>query len=250
MIKSKMNIDNKKEVISIIQARMSSKRLPGKVLLPLGKSTILNEVINRAKDFSKQVIVCTSKDKSDDEIEKFCKKEDILLFRGDLEDVFSRFQSVFYNLKGLEECEWFARLTADNPLISSNLAKNLISKIDNKYDYITYKKNIPIGSSIELIKKSTFLNIDSKELDNIQKEHVTPIFYENQDGFNTLFLSVPSFYNLSHLRVTVDYEEDYKLVRKLFEINNKISLEEVIELFKNDLKLFNLNKSCIQNKVR
>ena len=62
-----MNDENKKEVISIIQARMSSKRLPGKVLLPLGKSTILNEVINRAKDFSKKVIIWTSKDNSDNE---------------------------------------------------------------------------------------------------------------------------------------------------------------------------------------
>ena len=56
-----MNEDNKKEVVSIIQARMSSKRLPGKVLLPLGNSTILNEVINRAKAFSKQVIVVLPK---------------------------------------------------------------------------------------------------------------------------------------------------------------------------------------------
>jgi len=245
-----MNEANKKEVVSIIQARMSSKRLPGKVLLPLGNSTILNEVINRAKDFSKQVIVCTSKDNSDDEIENFCIKKDIQFIRGDLENVFSRYQSVFYNLKNLEECKWFARLTADNPLISTKLAKNLISKIDNKLDYITYKKNIPNGSAIELINKSTFLNIKSNDLDTIQKEHVTPIFYENQDKFNSLFLSAPSSYNLRNLRITIDYEEDYKLVRKLFEINNKITLEDVIELFKKESKMFDLNKNCIQNQIR
>ena len=70
------------EVVSIIQARMSSKRLPGKVLLPLGNSTILNEVINRAKAFSKQVIVCTSKDNSDDEIENFFVLKKILTLLG------------------------------------------------------------------------------------------------------------------------------------------------------------------------
>ncbi len=245
-----MNDENKKEIISIIQARMSSKRLPGKVLLPLGRSTILEEVINRAKYFSKEVIVCTSKQNSDNEIENFCKRKDITVIRGDLENVFSRYQQVFYDLKNLEEFKWFARITADNPLISINLAENLISKIDNKLDYISYKKNIPIGSAIELINKSTFLRIKSDELDTVQKEHVTPIFYESKDRFNTLFLNVPSYYDLSNLRITVDYEEDYKLMRKLFAINNKISLEEVIELFKKKLKLFDLNKNCIQNKIR
>ena len=93
-------------------------------------------------------------------------------------------------------------------MISTKLAKNLISKIDNKLDYITYKKNIPDGSAIELINKSTFLNIKSNDLDTIQKEHVTPIFYENQNKFNILFLSAPSSYNLRNLRITIDYEED------------------------------------------
>lgn len=245
-----MKEDNEKEVISIIQARMSSKRLPGKVLFPLGKSTILNEVVNRAKDFSKQVIVCTSKDNSDNEIENYCEKKGILIIRGDLENVFSRYQKVFFDMKTLRECKWFARLTADNPLISIKLAKNLISKIDNKLDYIAYKKNIPNGSAIELINKNTFLNIDYDELDDVQKEHVTPIFYENKNRFNTLFLNAPSFYNLSNLRITVDYKEDYKLVSKLFEINNNISLEQVIELYKKDLNLFDLNKNCMQYNIR
>tara|TARA_B100001989_G_C24525693_1_gene458519 strand:- start:852 stop:1589 length:738 start_codon:yes stop_codon:yes gene_type:complete len=245
-----MNDENKKEIISIIQARMSSKRLPGKVLLPLGKSTILNEVINKAKGFSKKVIVCTSKDKADNAIENFCESKNILCVRGDLENVFSRYQSVFYDLKNLEDCKWFARLTADNPLISVNLAKNLISKIDEKLDYIAYKKNIPNGSAIELINKSTFLKIKSDDLDKVQQEHVTPFFYENKDKFNILFLNAPKYYFLRDLRITVDYEEDYKLVKELFEINQNISLEEVIELFKKDLRIFHLNKNCIQNKIR
>ena len=135
-------------------------------------------------------------------------------------------------------------------MISTNLAKNLISKIDNKLDYITYKKNIPTGSAIELINKSTFLKINCDELDKVQKEHVTPFFYENKKKFNILILTAPDYYDLSNLRITVDYKEDYKLVSELFEINQKISLEEVIELFKKDLRIFDLNKNCIQNRIR
>ena len=69
-----MTIENMNEIISIIQARMSSTRLPGKVLFPLGNSTILDEVVKRASLFSKHVIVCTSTDKSDDELEIYCQK--------------------------------------------------------------------------------------------------------------------------------------------------------------------------------
>ena len=69
-----MKIENSNEIISIIQARMSSSRLPGKVLFPLGNSTILYEVFKRASLFSKQVVVCTSTDASDDELEIIVKK--------------------------------------------------------------------------------------------------------------------------------------------------------------------------------
>ena len=68
--------------------------------------------------------------------------------------------------------------------------------------------------------------------------------------FNILFLNASKYYALRDLRITVDYEEDYKLVKELFEINQYISLEEVIELYKKGLRIFDLNKNCIQNKVR
>ena len=89
-----MTIQNSNEIISIIQARMSSTRLPGKVLFPLGNSTILYEVFKKASLFSKKVVVCTSTDSSDDELEIYCKKKNIICFRGDLENVFRRYQKV------------------------------------------------------------------------------------------------------------------------------------------------------------
>ena len=94
------------------------------------------------------------------------------------------------------------------------------------------------------------MSINSKDLDHIQKEHVTPIFYENPDNFNSLFVIPPKFYNISNLRITIDYKEDYQLLKKLFAIKNSISLEEVIEIFNQDASLFNLNKYCSQNKLR
>ena len=244
-----MNNNRSQKIISIIQARMSSKRLPGKVLFPLGNTTILDQVIKKAKKFSRQVIVCTSKDQSDNEIESFCNKKKILCSRGELHNVFDRYQKVF-SLKKIQNCDWFARVTADNPLISEKLANNLIREIKPGLDYISYTKNIPNGSGIELINKHTFMKIDSQSLDDIQREHVTPIFYENLDSYNALLLNPPEFYNLRSLRITIDYKEDYELVKQLFNFNKSISLEEVIGLFKKNHHIFELNKNCKQKNIR
>ena len=245
----KMTIQNSNEIISIIQARMSSNRLPGKVLFPLGNSTVLYEVFKRALLFSQQVVVCTSTDAKDDELEDYCEKKNIICFRGDLENVFRRYQKVF-KISKLKKFKWFARVTADNPLISVILAKNLIARINPNLDYISYLKKIPNGSGIELINTKTFLNINSESLDASEKEHVTPVFYENLENYNTLLVEPNDFYKVNKLRVTLDYEEDYKLLKELYKLNSSISLEQVIELFKKDSSLFKLNQSCIQKKVR
>tara|TARA_B100000886_G_scaffold303860_1_gene234728 strand:- start:3684 stop:4418 length:735 start_codon:yes stop_codon:yes gene_type:complete len=244
-----MTIENSKEIVSIIQARMSSTRLPGKVLLPLGNATVLDEVIKKARLFSKKVVVCTSTDKSDNELENYCGQKNIVCVRGDLDNVFSRYQKAF-DIGELENFKWFARVTADNPLISVNLAKDLINRIKPDLDYIAFCKKIPNGSGIELINTKTFLNINSEILEDAEKEHVTPIFYEKLNEFNSLIVEPNDFYRVSELRVTLDYKEDYQLLKKLFNLNSSISLEEVIELFKKDSSLFKFNKNCRQKKIR
>tara|TARA_Y100001978_G_scaffold203469_1_gene229593 strand:- start:3223 stop:3987 length:765 start_codon:yes stop_codon:yes gene_type:complete len=249
LIDLKMKNIHSKKILSIIQARMTSSRLPGKVLFKIGNSTILKEVINKAKIFSEQVIVCTSNDSSDDEIYNYCQKINILCSRGELSNVFNRYRNTF-GLKNIENCDWFARLTADNPLISINLANILINQITPSLDYIAYEKLIPNGSGIELINKKTFLNIDENLLDEAQKEHVTPIFYENCNKFNCLFIKPPTLYRIENLRITIDYEEDYQLLKKLYEIKKSITLEEVINIFNKDNALFKINRECVQKTLR
>ena len=180
-------------------------------------------------------------------IRNYCEKN-IICFRGDLENVFKRYQKVL-KISKLNKFKWFARVTADNPLISVILAKNLITRINPNLDYISYLKKIPNGSGIELINTKTFLNINSASLDEVEKEHVTPVFYENLENYSTLLVEPNDFYKVSELRVTLDYEEDYQLLKELYKLNSSISLEQVIKLFKKDSSLFKLNKSCIQKKI-
>jgi len=238
------------EIISLIQARISSSRLQGKVLLPLGKSTVLGQLINRAKLFSSKVIVCTSINTEDNVIEEYCKNINIDCFRGSLNNVFSRFQGAIKS-NDFENISWFARLTADNPLTSVDLANILISSARKDLDYLSFKKNlIPNGSGIELVNKNTFMNIKDEELDPQEKEHVTLKLYEKDRSFNCKIIDPPLEFRYPEIRITLDYREDYILLNKLFSYKEDIDLRNIIELYKKDKDIFSLNNKCIQKKAR
>ena len=229
---------------------MSSERLKGKVLLPLGNSNVLAQVVRRAQVFSHKVIVCTSVDKSDDILEDFCDEIKVDCFRGSLDNVFSRYHEIIDKFPNTKY-KWFARLTADNPLISNDLADHMISKIRKDLDYISYKKNtIPIGTAIELVNIKTFLDLKNSKLDLPQKEHVTLKLYERENEYNCLFLDPPSHLNFPNYRFTLDYQEDYELLKNLFDYNNNISAEQAIIYINNNKEIANINKGCAQKIPR
>ena len=237
-------------IISLIQARMSSSRLRGKVLLPLGESNVLGQLIKRAKLFSSKVIVCTSNLESDNPVEQYCDQLNIQCFRGSLQNVFFRFQKALIKYD-LNNINWFARLTADNPLTSEELAFLLIQNIENNLDYLSFNKNlIPNGSGIELVNIKTFLNIKNKELDLSEQEHVTLKLYEKSGVYNCRIIDPPKEYRYPEIRLTLDYEDDYTLLKKLLSYKKDININDIINLYKSDKNLFNINKNCIQKKVR
>ena len=115
-------------MIAIIQARMSSKRLRGKVLKKIGNKFILERVCDNLKKNKQinKIIIATSKKLSDDKIDKFCKKRNIFCFRGDLNNVAKRYNEVLLN----EKSKYFLRITADSPFIDN--------KILQKYHWLRY----------------------------------------------------------------------------------------------------------------
>ena len=241
---------NKEKIISLIQARTSSRRLPRKVLYELGNSTVLGQVIKKARIFSDKVIVCTSFEESDNEIEDYCKENNIFCYRGSLENVFLRYRDVLTK-KEFSKYKWFARLTADNPLLSVKLAENLIHNINNNFDYICYEGDeIVIGTGIELVKKETFLKIDPKSLDKAEKEHVTLHLYEKAEKYKCKFIKSPNRHIQAHIRLTIDYIDDYFLIKKLFEIDSKMSAEKAIKIISRDKSFSEINKNCLQKKIR
>lgn len=164
--------------LAIIQARMSSRRLPGKVLMGLAGKTVLGRVVDRVKLATgvSDIVVATSTDKSDDPIEAFCLKHQIKCFRGELQNVVARFSALLKQYKP----KYFARISADSPLYDPVLLDRAIKIIEGGgYQIVSnvVKRSYPKGQSVEVISTDLFLKYSGQILDPSDQEHVTPFFY-------------------------------------------------------------------------
>tara|TARA_Y100000590_G_C15626292_1_gene979482 strand:+ start:611 stop:1303 length:693 start_codon:yes stop_codon:yes gene_type:complete len=219
----------------IVQARIASKRLPGKVLKKIRNKEILLHIVEklkRSKDI-KKTIVATSTSKSDDKIEFFCKKKKLNYFRGSLQNVYKRYSDLLTN----EKCDFFIRVCADSPLVNEKIIKKLIfflKHYKNKYHIYTnvFPRSFPKGISIEIISRKIFIenikNIKKKKF----KEHVTKYFYANPKKFKIFNLKFKK--NYKNINLSVDNANDFKLINYLYNIKNfnKLTLEQVINKYR------------------
>lgn len=221
-------------MICIIQARMNSQRLYGKVLKKIFDKKILFLLVQRlkkAKNIS-NIIVATSDSKSDLKIVSFCKKNKIEHFTGSLTNVASRFAKVLKK----KNCFCFIRISADSPLIDPILIDKIIhlSK-KKKFDIVTnvFPRSFPSGQSIEIIRSELFLK-NIKYFNNKDKEHITKYFYRNYKKFK--IINLKSNTNLSNYKMSIDTLEDYN---KLIKMSKRIAMTKLLNLnYKKLLKYF------------
>ncbi|HLB41782.1 MAG TPA: NTP transferase domain-containing protein [Gammaproteobacteria bacterium] len=190
-----------------IQARMSSSRFPGKVLAPLYNKPLIKHIVDSAKKVSNvhKIVVLTSLDESDDPLSSYLEQIKCNYFRGSLDDVFYRFQSA---LK-VFPCDYFVRLSADSPLLNSDLIECMISQLETtNHDLISnvIVRTFPKGQSIEIAKTQTFINIDKIALTKEDCEHVFPYFYRNRNKFK--ILSIKNNLDESSLNMCINTIED------------------------------------------
>lgn len=201
--------------IAILQARMSSSRLPGKVLREInGKPMIYWQLkrIHQAKNLDK-VIVATSIDTTDDPLVDFLKSEEILYVRGSLNNVKERFDQAITQFPS----DSFVRLTGDCPLVMPNLIDELIDAFHlANVDYLsnTIKPTYPDGLDIEVVKSEAFEKLNKTALSKAEMEHVTYGLYSRSGQFKTQ--NYLNSEDLSNLRWTVDYQEDLDFIRVIF----------------------------------
>jgi spore coat polysaccharide biosynthesis protein SpsF len=158
--------------LGIVQARLSSTRLPGKGLMKLGGSSVLERVLACARRYCADVLVATSTDQSDDAVSRECERLGARCVRGSLSDVFSRF-ALALSRPEYADLEWFYRITADCPLQSQRLGQALFSARAEPADYFYFADDeLPRGLAPELVRRAAFDAIDAKTLSPDERQQL------------------------------------------------------------------------------
>lgn len=199
------------KTIAIIQARMGSSRLPGKILMPLGDYTNLYYVTARCMSISgvSDVIVATSTLEQDDAVELWCRKQGITCFRGSEEDVLSR----YIEAASPYQPNYVMRVTADCPFVDVEMAEEMLKiAMSKKVDIVDLGAALPRGLAVEIISYDALQYIDSHGQEPRHREHVTYFAYEYKELFTRAIYQPPQNRLHSELRITLDTEEDYALI--------------------------------------
>ncbi len=193
----------------IIQARMGSTRLPGKVLKPIGDKTLLEHILyrfSRAKRDDLKIIVATSLQPENDQIEALCGKLGIACFRGSEDNVLERytFCAREYNL------DVIVRMTADDPFVDiDELERMLAERERENADFAICCDDLPLGVGTEVFTRDALEKTYRESTMPHHFEHVDEYMLENPQIFRTLRMPVKGDKNRPDVRLTVDTAEDY-----------------------------------------
>jgi spore coat polysaccharide biosynthesis protein SpsF len=220
-------------VVVFLQARMSSKRFPGKVMKEINGKPMIAWQIQRILQSTmiSEVVVLTSTDNSDDILVDYLESIGVAVFRGSLEDVHSRFLEAIK----IYEPRIFIRVTGDCPLVMSNIIDEMINRFRlemPEYMSSALKPTFPDGLDVEIVSSDAFLRLNEYQLSLEEREHATLGIWKRPLEFR--LESFENVVDLSGERWTVDYPEDLEFVRRIFgHMEGKEAtflLEDVLEL--------------------
>ena len=227
----------KLKVAVVIEARMGSTRLPGKVLAPIMERPMLSfllERVKRAKTID-EIVVATTTKAADDKIEGLAKEEGVKVFRGSEEDVLQRVTLAAQELRA----DAVVRLTADCPLVDWRIVDRLVKIYQQgNYDYISnvIERSFPLGFDIEVFSFKKLQEIEKTATEKVYREHPPYYFYAHPSKFRLKNWKAQGKMNWPDLRVTLDTKEDYLVLTKIFEElypkNSDFSAEEVVSLMR------------------
>jgi len=214
----------------IVQARMGSTRLPGKMLTDLNGQDLLGRVVERLQMVQQSdcLIVATSTKKIDDALEKRCKELDVYCFRGSESDVLNR----YYHAAAKFEIDIIIRIPGDNPFILPSLVDKFITEWNKRsVDYLSnvLENTFPIGMHVEMFTFQSLERAFREAKKDSEREHVTPYIY-NSKRFK--LHNVCSDINYSTYRLTIDYPEDVIFSRKLLDSVDLDRVRDVTALVK------------------
>lgn len=237
-------------ITAIIQARMSSRRLPGKVLMDLAGKPVLQHVVERVSQCNSvnQIVVATSSDVSDDPISIWCKKNNIDIYRGSMNNVLQRYYlaSKQYNASSV------LRITADCPVLDPDVIDELIQFYSvNDFDACGLAGHFPDGLDCTIISRTSLQLANANARLPSELEHVCPYIENNPALFRFGKFYKFSDASLSSLRLTLDEIDDYKLLKIIFtefDSNPKFRIADILSFLKANPSLTMINQHIIRNE--
>ncbi len=210
----------------IVQARMSSTRLPGKVLMHVLDKPLLEYQLERLKRTNRPIVVATTTNAIDDRVVTCCEQMDISTYRGDELDVLDR----YYEAANSVHADTIVRITADCPLIDPDVVESVIRYyLDHDVAYVSNCeiRSYPKGMDTEVFSMDLLKQAHKYAKDPVEREHVTPYMRTHFPTKNVLYHS-----NFGDLRLTVDYPEDFEVIKgvieELYPQNPNFTLEDIL----------------------
>lgn len=240
-----------KNVLCIVQARLNSTRLPGKVLLPLKNRPVIEHVFNQLSFATKlnNIILATSTEESDNKLEVWAINNSKEIFRGNLNDVLERYYFAAKKYNG----DIIVRITGDCPLIDPKIVDTVVNEfVEGGFDYFsnTINPTFPDGLDTEVFSydalETTYFNAKLKS----EREHVTPYIKNNPGTFK--LGGFENKVNYEKYRWTIDNQEDYEFLKIIFEKlyieDQYISWKDVIRFIDDKPEIININKHIKRNE--
>lgn len=240
-------------VVAIIQARMSSTRLPGKILKTVLDKPLLMYQLQRLKKCTTldEIIIATTTNQIDDAVVEFCEDLNVSYYRGSEEDVLAR----YYEAAKKYEADIVVRITSDCPIIDPAVVDKVITSYLKSpiYDYVsnTMERCYPRGMDTSLVPFTALQEVYQQATDPLDREHVTRYLYQRPEQYNLLSIRAEEDY--SEHRWTVDTIEDYEIIRRIIEAlypsNPDFSMQDVLQLLERNPEWKKINSHIEQKQV-
>ncbi len=224
-------------IVTVIQARTGSTRLPNKVLLPLAGKPLLARMVERvlAAELAGTVVVATTTNPADDPIADLCHTEGFPCYRGDAEDVLDR----HYQAGRQYGAATVIKIPSDCPLIDPRVIDRVIGYYlaqPGEFDFVSnlHPPSYPDGNDVEIMTMAALETAWREASRPLEREHTTPFFWENPQHFRlgNVFWESGMDYSMSH-RWTIDYEEDYRFIAAVYDalypIDRLFSLDDILD---------------------
>ena len=244
-------VEANRKVVAILQARMGSSRLPGKVLASVAGQPMLALIVKRVLPVQcvDQLVVATTQLPQDDQIEALANNLGIPCFRGAEEDCLDR----YYQAARQFEAEVVVRLTGDSPLLDTGFVDWVVKQYlsaNPPYDYIdsVLSKTFPVGLSVEVFSFDALATAWEEDANTQWRQHVTSFIYRHPERFRIWHLVSPQDY--SHMRWTVDTVDDLAFVRRIYGYfgHDAFSWQDVLSTLEEHPEWLEINRH-VQQKV-